>query len=86
MDIIVYRNSDNSVVELIPSPEALSFATIQQIAEKDVPAGLEYKIVDNSTLPQDSEFRNAWEWNYESADGVGGESDQFPEEVLNGIG
>lgn len=84
MDIIIYKNPDNTVVELFPSPEALEFATIEQIAQKDVPSGLEYKIIDQSTLP-DNEFRNAWEWDYSDNDGVGGESNEFPQEVLDGI-
>ena len=35
MKRIIYKNQDNSVAILIPSSEALSFATIEQIAEKE---------------------------------------------------
>ena len=35
--------------------------TIEEIAAKDVPAGITtYSIVDNSVLPSDRNFRNAW--------------------------
>jgi hypothetical protein len=33
--VIVYENIDKSIAILTPTQEALSFATIQQIAEKD---------------------------------------------------
>jgi hypothetical protein len=32
---VIFKNIDNSVSVLIPIKEALSFATIEQIAEKD---------------------------------------------------
>lgn len=35
MKRIIYKNQDNSVSILIPTSEALSFATIEQIAEKE---------------------------------------------------
>ena len=34
--------------------------TIQEIAAKDVPTGLKYKIVEDSDIPTDRSFRNAW--------------------------
>lgn len=62
MKRIIYKNLDNSVGIIIPSPEALKSMTIEQIAVKDVPAGLKYKIVDISDIPTDRTFRNAWEY------------------------
>jgi hypothetical protein len=62
MKRIIYKNTDNSVGIIIPSPEALQSMTIEQIAEKDVPTGLRYKIVDVSEIPSDRTFRNAWEY------------------------
>jgi ribosomal protein S12 len=62
MKRIIYKNLDNSVSIIIPSPEALQSMTIEQIAEKDVPTGLRYKIVDVSEIPTDRTFRNAWEY------------------------
>lgn len=35
---------------------------LQWIAEKDVPAGKPFKIVDISDIPEDRTFRNAWEF------------------------
>ena len=34
--------------------------TIEEIAKKDVPTGLKYKIIDDADLPTDKSFRNAW--------------------------
>jgi ribosomal protein S12 len=36
--------------------------TIEEIAVKDVPAGVPYKIVDVSDIPEDRTFRDAWEY------------------------
>jgi hypothetical protein len=62
MKRIIYKNSDNSVSIIVPSPEALQSMTIEQIALKDVPANTAYKIVDVSEIPSDRTFRNAWEY------------------------
>jgi hypothetical protein len=62
MKRIIYKNLDNSVSIIVPSDEALSLMTIEQIANKDVPTGLKYKIVDVSEIPSDRTFRNAWEY------------------------
>ena len=72
MKRIIYKNTDNTVSVVIPTDEALSFMTIEQIANKDVPTGLKYKIVDVSEIPSDREFRNAWTIDEaELTDGVG---------------
>ena len=57
---IIFRNPDNSVCVITPSPKC--DLTIEEIAAKDVPAGLEYKIVEDSEVPSDRTFRNAWEY------------------------
>ena len=62
MKRIIYKNLDNSVSIIVPSPEALQSMTREQIALKDVPANTPYKIVDVSEIPSDRTFRNAWEY------------------------
>ena len=80
---IIFKNIDNSVGVLIPTQEALSFATIEQIAEKDVPKDLPYKIVEDIDIPSDRTYRNAWEWdNTIVPDGFGGESNEFDTQLL----
>ena len=57
---IIYKNESGSVSILHPTDEALSFMTIDEIAKKDVPTGLPYKIVDDSEVSTDRTFRDAW--------------------------
>ena len=84
MKRIIYKNQDNSVSILVPSSEALGFATIEQIAEKDVPTNLPYWIVKTSDIPTDRTFRNAWEIDesFGKPDGFGGESNEFDDDLL----
>jgi len=70
MKRIIYQNDDNSISILTPAPECP--LTIEEIAQKDVPTGKKYKIVDVSEIPTDRTFRNAWEIDEaELTDGVG---------------
>lgn len=79
---IIFKNQDNSIGIITPTDEALSFATIEQIAEKDVPHNLPYWIVEDSVIPTDRTFRNAWTIDdTELSDGVGGELNTFEELV-----
>lgn len=57
---IIYKNENGGVSILHPTDEALSFMSIDEIAKKDVPTGLPYKIVDDSEVPTDRTFRDAW--------------------------
>lgn len=84
MNRIIYKNEDNSIGIITPTSEALSFATIEQIAEKDVPHNLPYWIVPTRNIPTDRTFRNAWEIDesFGEPDGFGGESNEFDAELL----
>jgi len=55
---IVYTNADGRICVVIPAPD--SGMTIEQIAGKDVPAGVPYRIADAADIPADRTFRNAW--------------------------
>ena len=59
---IIYQNDEGGISIIVPSPEALTTMTIEEIAAKDVPQGKEYHIVDVSDIPEDRTFRNAWTW------------------------
>ena len=61
---IIYPSDEGGVAVLIPTPEWLAQEgnTIEALAEKDVPAGKPFKIVDVSDIPSDRTFRNAWEY------------------------
>jgi len=60
--VIIYQNPEGGLCTVIPTPDALQTMTIEEIALKDVPAGIEYKIVNVSDLPQDITFYEAWEY------------------------
>lgn len=59
---IVYNNDEGGISIIIPTAEWLAEHTIEELAQKDVPTGKTYHIVDASEIPSDRTFRNAWEW------------------------
>jgi hypothetical protein len=59
---IIYQTADGGVAIIIPSPEYLKTHTIEELASKDVPDGKPFKIIDNSDIPTDRTFRDAWEY------------------------
>ena len=56
---IIYPTPEGGVAVIIPSPDCE--LSIEQIAAKDVPQGVEYKVIDVADIPIDRTFRNAWE-------------------------
>ena len=82
---IIFKNEDNSIGIITPTSEALSFATIEAIAEKDVPHNLPYWIAPTSDIPEDRTFRDAWEVDesFGEPDGFGGENNEFDAELLS---
>ena len=82
--VILYKQ-DNGVAAIIhPTEEALAIYGIEAIAQKDVPAGKPYKIIDASDIPTDRSPRNAWTVDEaDLTDGVGAEYSTFPETQLN---
>lgn len=69
---IIYKRTDGGITIIVPTPDALQSMTIEQIAQKDVPTGLKYKIVDVSEISSDRTFRDAWTIDdAELTDGVG---------------
>ena len=59
---IVYTNDEGRISIVTPTAEWLAEHTIEELAQKDVPTGKTYHIVDSSEIPTDRTFRNAWEW------------------------
>jgi hypothetical protein len=62
MQRIIYKTENGGVAVVIPTSEWLEAHTIEELAEKDVPAGVEFKIVDIADIPSDRTFRDAWEY------------------------
>lgn len=53
---IIYQTEEGLAV-IVPTGEL----DINEVARKDVPAGVDYWIVEDSVVPSDRTFRNAWE-------------------------
>tara|TARA_B100000424_G_scaffold137199_1_gene104068 strand:+ start:415 stop:651 length:237 start_codon:yes stop_codon:yes gene_type:complete len=65
MSKIVYKQDSGIVAIVSPvlteiNPSTGVEWTIEEIAAKDVPTGKKYKIVDDSDVPTDRAFRDAW--------------------------
>jgi hypothetical protein len=60
---IIYPTPEGGVAIIIPAPDC--GLTIEEIAAKDVPAGLPFRIVSSADIPDDRTFRNAWEFSAE---------------------
>lgn len=57
---IIYPTPEGGVAVIIPAPEC--GLSIEEIAAKDVPAGVPFKIVVAADIPEDRTFRAAWEY------------------------
>ena len=59
MQVAIFPQDDNRVAVLIPAPE---FADqIEAVAAKDIPAGIPWRIIDDSELPPRA-TRDRWRW------------------------
>lgn len=77
---VVYNDPEHGLCLLNPSPSCLKKYTLEEIAAKDVPAGLPYKVIHKDDLP-DFHFMEAWEIDdAELTDGAGADYDEFPEQ------
>ncbi|ENW73843.1 TPA: hypothetical protein RP379_001181 [Acinetobacter baumannii] len=57
---IIYLNDTGFLCIVHPTKSALDHMTIQEIAEKDVPTGKKFKIINEIDLPTDPTYRDAW--------------------------
>lgn len=69
MKIIIYPTPVGGIAVIIPAPEC--GLSIEQVGRKDVPTGTPYKIIDAFDMPSDRTFREAWESDFSTFDGVG---------------
>ena len=74
---ILYKQDSGIVSIMTPvlkdiNPATGNVFTVEEIAKKDVPKGYKYKIVEDSDVPTDRSFRDAWIVDEsELTDGVG---------------
>jgi len=62
---ILFRQDSGVVAIMSPilkdiNPVTGKVFTVEEIAKKDVPKGYKYKIVEDSDVPTDRSFRDAW--------------------------
>ena len=67
MSKILFQNPDGGVSVIIPTGEL----PIEDVCQKDVPAGTPYLVVEDDVVPSDRTFRNAWEADFSNPDGYG---------------
>jgi len=56
MTRIIYTNNEGGVSVIHPTGEL----SIEEVAAKDVPPGVDYEIVEDDAIPSDRTFRGAW--------------------------
>ena len=81
MKRILYTHKITGTVSIVtPTPQVLNEVnpstgqlwTVEDIAKKDVPTGSKYKIIEDTDVPTDRSFRDAWTVDEsELTDGVG---------------
>lgn len=67
--VFIFPNENNNLTIGYPAPECE--ISVEEIARKDVPAGVPYLILDETDLPSDHTFFNAWEADFSNPDGHG---------------
>lgn len=67
--VIIFPTDEGNVAVI--NPAATCNLSIDEIAKKDVPAGKPYYIIDESMLPTDNKFFDAWEADFSNPDGQG---------------
>ena len=72
MQVIIFPQDDNKVSVIIPAPEF--YNQIEAVAQKDVPPGKPWRIIDNNELPS-RESRGRWLWTNSGALGIAPEPD-----------
>lgn len=65
---IIYPQTNGEIAIIFPVATAMA---VEQIAQKDVPHGTPYLIVNDSDLPADWATSAAWEADFSNPDGIG---------------
>ena len=77
--VIIFKQDNGVPAVIMPTPEALNKYGIQAIAQKDVPHGKAYAVVDAASLPQNVP-QEAWVIDdADLKDGFGAVSNTFSE-------
>lgn len=70
---ILFPNESGGVSVIHPTGEL----PVEEVAQKDVPAGIPYLIISSDDVPTDRTFRDAWEADFSNPDGYGIGADAY---------
>ena len=73
MSKIIYQNSDGGLSVVYPT----GVLPLEDVCQKDVPAGVPYLIVEDDQFPSDRTFQDAWEADFSNPDGHGIGADAY---------
>lgn len=89
-DRIIYLGANEGVCIINPyraDGAPLTDLPIHEVARKDVPAGVPFRIVDAADIPSDRSQRDLWTTDFSKPDGYGLGSDAWAaEQVQRGAG
>lgn len=69
MQAIIYPNNQGGIAIVLPAPDC--GMPLEEIARKDVPQGVPFRIIPASAIPQDRIYRDAWTADFSNPDGHG---------------
>lgn len=70
--VVIYKQDGGTTAVIYPTQSAIARLGITGVANKHVPAGKPYKIIDDAQLPATRELRDTWTVDEaELTDGVG---------------
>ena len=69
---IIYPSPTGGVAVAVANPK---FTDLKEAGRKLLPKGVPFKIVNDSDLPSDDTFFDAWEYDFSNRDGVGERND-----------
>jgi hypothetical protein len=69
MQAIICPNDQGGIAVIIPAPNC--GIPLFEIGRKDVPAGIPFRIISASAIPQDRTYRKAWTADFSAPDGYG---------------
>lgn len=69
MPLIIYQNTDGTNGLILPL--LAEGSTVADVALKDVPVGCPFLIVDESEMPSELQYHEAWDVDFSDPDGVG---------------
>ena len=75
MQAIIYPNDQGGIAIILPAPDC--GISLEEIARKDVPAGVAFRIIPVSAIPTDRTYRAAWTADFSAPDGHGIGSDAW---------